>query len=168
MSTPTISIHQEQAADLWLPRWARRSHPVVRRQLGLNWRTLAPEYGTLLRIYLFQVLLLAATYLLPFIFNIIVPLNIAFHPFPATGVDRLWLLPLSNRGRRFLSDGARGAAGERRAFEDASDLQSRAALGERRRGDVEARRHDQHAAHAGDLFQPARHHFAIRKPLVPL
>lgn len=78
MSTPTISIHQEQAADLWLPRWARRSHPVVRRQLGLNWRTLAPEYGTLLRIYLFQVLLIAATYLLPFIFNIIVPLNIAF------------------------------------------------------------------------------------------
>ncbi|MCY3935573.1 MAG: hypothetical protein OXG09_06225 [Chloroflexi bacterium] len=77
MSTPII-IQQERAADLWLPRWARRSHPVVRRQLGLNWRTLAPEYTTILRVYLFQVALIAATYPIPFLFNIVVPLNIAF------------------------------------------------------------------------------------------
>lgn len=81
MSTPTIAIHQEQAADIRLPRWARRSHPVVRRQLGLNWRTLAPEYATLLRIYLFQVALIAATYVLPFLFNLIVPLKIAIFIF---------------------------------------------------------------------------------------
>ncbi len=77
MSAPAIAVRQEQAADTHLPRWARRSHPVVRRQLGLNWHTLAPDYGNLLRIYLLQVALIAATFIVPFLFNIIVPLVMA-------------------------------------------------------------------------------------------
>ena len=77
MSAPAIAVRQEQAADTRLPRWARRSHPVVRRQLGLNWHTLAPDYGNLLRIYLLQVALIAATFIVPFLFNIIVPLVMA-------------------------------------------------------------------------------------------
>lgn len=79
MTARALALRQEEAADLRLPRWARRSHPIVRRQLGLNWRTLAPDYGQLLRIYLLQVALIAATFALPFLFNLIVPLVMAIY-----------------------------------------------------------------------------------------
>ena len=69
-----VSLRQEQTADIRLPNWARRSHPIVRRHLGLSWRTLAPDYGNLLRVYLFQVGIIAMTFVFPFLFNIIVPM----------------------------------------------------------------------------------------------
>ena len=59
--------------DARLPAWARRSNPIIRRQLGLYWKTILPETGFLVKIVLAQAGLIAATLPLPFIFDLALP-----------------------------------------------------------------------------------------------
>ena len=50
-----------------LPYWARATNPIVRRHLGLYWRTLPPEFEPILYITGFWVAALLAGIVLPFI-----------------------------------------------------------------------------------------------------
>jgi len=59
--------------DKRLPPWARRSNPIIRRHLGLYWKTILPETGFLVRIVLIQAVLIAATLPLPFLFDLALP-----------------------------------------------------------------------------------------------
>jgi hypothetical protein len=59
--------------DQQLPAWARRSNPIIRRQLGMYWKTILPETGLLTRLILVQVVLVAVSLPLPFIFNLALP-----------------------------------------------------------------------------------------------
>jgi hypothetical protein len=59
--------------DKRLPTWARRSNPIIRRQLGLYWKTILPETGFLVKIVLVQAGLIVATLPLPFLFDLALP-----------------------------------------------------------------------------------------------
>src|SRR5262245_37018621 len=59
--------------DQRLPRWARRSNPVVRRHLGIYWKTLPPEVGQLVRIYLFQIAFMCLSFPFPIFFDFVMP-----------------------------------------------------------------------------------------------
>lgn len=60
--------------DRRLPEWARRSNPIVRRHLGIYWKTLLPEVRPLLTMYLFQVILIALSYPFPILFDLAMPM----------------------------------------------------------------------------------------------
>jgi hypothetical protein len=57
-----------------LPRWARRSHPIVRRYLGVHWRVIPPQAEPVIQWYIFQAALVIATIPFPFLFIILIPL----------------------------------------------------------------------------------------------
>ncbi len=41
--------HEVPDIDTSFPHWARRTNPIVRRQLGIHWRTFPPQMGPLLK-----------------------------------------------------------------------------------------------------------------------
>jgi len=53
-----IVTHRDIEIDAGLPMWARRSNPVVRRELGAFWKRLLPDMNLVSKIVGFQVLLL--------------------------------------------------------------------------------------------------------------
>lgn len=59
--------------DRALPQWARRSNPVVRRDLGTYWKTLTPDTRLILRLYLAQVALILLSFALPIVFVLLMP-----------------------------------------------------------------------------------------------
>jgi hypothetical protein len=59
--------------DRSLPRWARRTNPVVRRDLGSYWKTLTPDMALVLRIYLVQVALILVSFVFPVTFILLMP-----------------------------------------------------------------------------------------------
>ena len=60
-------IEVERSAMQSLPYWARATNPIVRRHLGLYWRTLPPEFEPILYISGFWVVLLLAGIVFPFL-----------------------------------------------------------------------------------------------------
>jgi hypothetical protein len=62
--------------DSQLPKWARRSHPIVRRHLGMYWRVMTPQIEPIAQWYLMQALVVLLTYPLPFLFTVILPMVI--------------------------------------------------------------------------------------------
>ena len=60
-------IEVERSAMQSLPYWARATNPIVRRHLGLYWRTLPPEFEPILYISGFWVVLLLAGMVFPFL-----------------------------------------------------------------------------------------------------
>jgi hypothetical protein len=62
--------YDAELIDQEFPHWARRSNPLVRRQLGLYWKMVLPESGTLARVYLFQIGIILLSVIFPFIFRI--------------------------------------------------------------------------------------------------
>lgn len=81
-----IRVWQEHVPtlDRHLPRWARRSDPIVRRHLGIYWKMLPLETDLLARIYLFQVLFvllsIALPVVLPMVFTLL-PVSLTMLPF---------------------------------------------------------------------------------------
>ncbi len=72
--TPTRSLFAGPVElDRRLPAWARRSNPVVRRHLGLFWKTILPELDFLLRIYGAQVAIIAISLPIPFLLDLLAP-----------------------------------------------------------------------------------------------
>jgi hypothetical protein len=65
--------YQTIELDSRLPRWARRSNPIIRRQLGLYWKTILPEISGLAKIVLVQVVLVLLTLVWPFLFDLALP-----------------------------------------------------------------------------------------------
>jgi hypothetical protein len=74
-----VSLIREMARDMSyidpnLPRWARRSHPVVKRYLGTHWRVIPPQAEPVMQWYIIQAVTVIATIPFPFLFTIIIPL----------------------------------------------------------------------------------------------
>jgi hypothetical protein len=59
--------------DKRLPLWARRSNPIIRRHLGLYWKTILPDVSFLVKIVLIQAGLIAASLPIPFLFDLALP-----------------------------------------------------------------------------------------------
>jgi len=59
--------------DRTLPSWARRTNAIVRRELGSYWKTLTPDMGSLLRVYLIQVGLILLSFPFPVLFVLLMP-----------------------------------------------------------------------------------------------
>lgn len=59
--------------DKQLPLWARRSNPIIRRHLGMYWKTILPDTTFLLKIVLIQAGLIVATLPIPFLFDLALP-----------------------------------------------------------------------------------------------
>jgi hypothetical protein len=59
--------------DKRLPPWARRSNPIIRRHLGMYWKTILPDAMFLVKIVLIQAGLIAATLPIPFLFDLALP-----------------------------------------------------------------------------------------------
>jgi hypothetical protein len=69
--------------DTRLPKWARRSNPIIRRHLGMYWKTILPEVGFLVKLVLLQTGLILLTLPLPFLFDLAVPtITAAYMLFP--------------------------------------------------------------------------------------
>ena len=71
----TIRIKQTfiPEIDRNLPSWARRTNPVVRRDLGAYWKTLTPDMMLVLRVYLIQVGLILVSFVFPVLFVLLMP-----------------------------------------------------------------------------------------------
>lgn len=59
--------------DSRLPQWARRTHPLVRRELGMAWRTMLPEIDFLKQAFIIQAILIALTIPFPFLIELALP-----------------------------------------------------------------------------------------------
>ncbi|MCU0496168.1 MAG: hypothetical protein MUF87_02310 [Anaerolineae bacterium] len=79
-TTATQLIRQILSAryeiDQNYPAWARRTDPIVRRQLGVYWRVMTPQFEPILTWYFVQCGIVLLTAPLPFLFTIILPLVI--------------------------------------------------------------------------------------------
>jgi hypothetical protein len=62
--------------DEGLPRWARRTHPMVRRQLGPFWKLMPINVRQIARIIAMQWALLAAALALPGLIGLVMPVSI--------------------------------------------------------------------------------------------
>ena len=59
--------------DTNLPVWARRTNPIVRRELGSYWKTLTPDMMLVLRVYLLQIGLILLSFVFPVLFILLMP-----------------------------------------------------------------------------------------------
>lgn len=66
-------IQRGRDIDTGLPYWARRSNPLVRRELGTAWRTMLPEVGFLRQAFIVQTILIALTLPFPFLIELALP-----------------------------------------------------------------------------------------------
>lgn len=66
-SSSSQSLAGEPSAMQSLPYWARATNPIVRRHLGLYWRTLPPEFEPIFYICGFWIALLAIGLFVPFV-----------------------------------------------------------------------------------------------------
>jgi hypothetical protein len=60
--------------DANLPAWARRSNPIVKRQLGYFWRVIPPQLEPLAQWYVIQSGLVLLTIVLPLLYTLLLPL----------------------------------------------------------------------------------------------
>jgi hypothetical protein len=68
---------QESYLDESMPSWARRSNPIVRRQLGLYWRVFIPQIETIVRWFAIQSALILLTVQMPLLLAPILMLVLA-------------------------------------------------------------------------------------------
>jgi len=83
-----IEVDERSPMDT-LPYWARATNPIVRRHLGLYWRTLPPEFEPILYVCGFWVLALLAGVIFPFVTDLattvivvsvlVIPVGIIFY-----------------------------------------------------------------------------------------
>ncbi len=66
-------IEGNNRIDMELPPWARRSHPVVRRELGIYWKTLPLEIGQWTRILAAQAGLVILAIPFPLLYSFVMP-----------------------------------------------------------------------------------------------
>ncbi len=66
-------IQRGKDIDTGLPYWARRSNPLVRRELGAAWRTMLPEVAFLRQAFIVQTILIALTLPFPFLIELALP-----------------------------------------------------------------------------------------------
>ena len=86
VSSKSVRVWQDfsPTLDQHLPKWARRSNPVVRRHLGVHWKVLPLETGLLLRLLWIQGALILASLPLPIILPLVftmLPVALVLLPF---------------------------------------------------------------------------------------
>lgn len=69
-------VEEHYQIDVTFPVWARRSHPLVKRQLGIYWRGITPQFDVVAQWYLVQAVVLLLAYPVNFLWMIIIPLVI--------------------------------------------------------------------------------------------
>jgi len=67
-----VQIGQHEI-DSHLPRWARRSNPIIRRHLGMYWKTILPETTFLKRAFVVQALLVLLSLPIPGLVELALP-----------------------------------------------------------------------------------------------
>jgi len=60
--------------DSGLPVWARRTHPIVRRELGIYWKTIPLELTLWAKLLLLQVVVVVVAVPFPVVYTLIVPI----------------------------------------------------------------------------------------------
>ncbi len=68
---PVMTMPRE--LDRAWPEWARRSNPIVRRQLGIYWKLMPPDFWLLGRYVGYQLILLVLSIALPFLLTVFMP-----------------------------------------------------------------------------------------------
>ena len=99
-------IQRGKDIDADLPRWMRRSNPVVRRELGAAWRTMLPEVGFLRQAFIIQTILIALTLPFPFLIELALPTvtaAIILMPFAIIVYTRV-LVIVSSAAARSMTD----------------------------------------------------------------
>ncbi len=66
-----------QPSRLQLPHWAKHDNPIVRRHLGMYWKTIPPDVQPIFTIYIAQVIMIFLTIPMPVIFDLTMPLVVA-------------------------------------------------------------------------------------------
>ncbi len=69
-----ILVNDLHQIDQNMPRWARRRHPIVKRELGLYWRIMPPQIETPLKAFWIQAVVVLATIPIPFLMTLLLPL----------------------------------------------------------------------------------------------
>lgn len=64
---------QAEAIDRGLPEWARRTNPIVRRELGVYWKTSTLDVSFVVRVYALQALYVLLSLFMPFLFTMMMP-----------------------------------------------------------------------------------------------
>jgi len=99
-------IQRGKEIDTGLPYWARRSNPLVRRELGAAWRTMLPEIGFLRQAFIIQTILVALTLPFPFLIELALPTvtaAIILLPFAVVVYARV-LVIVSSAGARSMTN----------------------------------------------------------------
>ncbi len=99
-------IQRSKDIDTGLPYWARRSHPLVRRELGTAWRTMLPEVGFLRQAFIIQTILIGLTLPFPFLIELALPTvtaAIILLPFAMIVYARVLVIVCSS-GARSMTD----------------------------------------------------------------
>ncbi len=99
-------IQRGKDIDTGLPYWARRSNPIVRRELAMAWRTMLPEVGFLRQAFIIQSILVALTLPFPFLIELALPTvtaAIILLPFAFVVYARI-LVIVSSAGARSMTN----------------------------------------------------------------
>lgn len=69
-----ILVNDLYEIDQNMPRWARRKHPIVKRELGLYWRIMPPQLESTVKAFWIQSLLVLSTIPIPFLMTLLLPM----------------------------------------------------------------------------------------------
>lgn len=100
-------IQRSKDIDSGLPLWARRSNPIVRRELGYAWRTMLPEVTFLRQAFIVQAILIVLTLPFPFLIALTLPTvtaSILLFPFAVYVYGRLLFLTGAAAARSITSE----------------------------------------------------------------
>ncbi|MEZ4668937.1 MAG: hypothetical protein R3E39_13605 [Anaerolineae bacterium] len=100
-------IQRSKDIDSGLPLWARRSNPIVRRELGRSWRTMLPEITFLRQAFVVQAILIVLTLPFPFLIALTLPTvtaSILLFPFAIYVYGRLLFLTGATAARSITSE----------------------------------------------------------------
>jgi len=79
--------------DRRLPEWARRSNPIVRRELGVFWKLMTIDVDLIGRLYLVNLAIIVMSLLVPFLFMLFMPVAIvSFVVLPALAIVYIFAL----------------------------------------------------------------------------
>ncbi len=82
-----VMHRQTDDLDRRLPEWARRSNPVVRRELGVYWKLMTIDFDLIGRLYLINLGIILLSLLVPFLFMLFMPVAIvSFVVLPALAI----------------------------------------------------------------------------------
>lgn len=101
-----VFVNDIYQLDQNLPTWARRSHPVVKRELGMYWRIMPPQLELPIKAFWVQAALILLTLPVPFLITLLVPMvlvSFAVLPIALYGFARI-VYDIANDASRGMTD----------------------------------------------------------------